>query len=434
MNNYCMIQNSKTFAFSAENPTGVRAGGSQGGDCTKLRPTVTIPAGKTVTLVDAAGPGVIQHMWFTGYVGHHFIIRMYWDDQEYPSVEAPLSAFFGCAYDENFVDRDGKYPVLNSAMMLVAPGRGYNSYFEMPFHKRARITMENRGDKDENLYYIITGAYQEIPAEAGYFHATYRQEHPVQKGRTYTIVDGIEGRGQFVGVTLATGMNGNNTCWVEGEARMYLDDDPYPSIHYTGTEDYFGGSYGFGNDIIIKSYQTFSGLYTGMYAIYGDNREFYNGQQRFLLYHFHIADPIRFENKFRMTLDNMGWTGPRYDDYTSVAYWYQTLPSAPLMPLPTDAEMRRRPVADPVQEGCHHWLRFAGSRARAEPEGFRMSCYHRSVPAGNGGLAAREHAEDEKGLRDRGYGRRQAVYGRSSGAGGARRRCALRRRPSDGGP
>ena len=85
--------------------------------------------------------------------------------------------------------------------------------------------MENRGDKDENLYYIITGAYQEIPAEAGYFHATYRQEHPVQKGRTYTIVDGIEGRGQFVGVTLATGMNGNNTCWVEGEARMYLDDD-----------------------------------------------------------------------------------------------------------------------------------------------------------------------------------------------------------------
>ena len=209
MNNYCMIQNSKTFAFSAENPTGVRAGGSQGGDCTKLRPTVTIHAGETVTLVDAAGPGVIQHMWFTGYVGHHFIIRMYWDDQEYPSVEAPLSAFFGCAYDENFVDRDGKYPVLNSAMMLVAPGRGYNSYFEMPFHKRARITMENRGDKDEELFYIITGAYQEIPAEAGYFHATYRQEHPVQKGRTYTIVDGIEGRGQFVGVTLATGMNGN---------------------------------------------------------------------------------------------------------------------------------------------------------------------------------------------------------------------------------
>ena len=76
-----------------------------------------------------------------------------------------------------------------------------------------------------------------------------------------------------------------------------------------------------------------------MYAIYGDNEEFYNGQQRFLLYRFHIVDPIRFANGFRMTIDNMGWTGPRYDDYTSVAYWYQTLPSAQLVPLPTDEEM-----------------------------------------------------------------------------------------------
>ena len=89
----------------------------------------------------------------------------------------------------------------------------------------------------------------------------------------------------------------------------------------------------------IKSYQTYSGLYSGMYAIYGDNRAFYNGQQRFLLYRFHIADPIHFETGFRMTLDNMGWTGPRYDDYTSCAYWYQTMPSAPLKPLPSDKEM-----------------------------------------------------------------------------------------------
>lgn len=197
----------------------------------------------------------------------------------------------------------------------------------------------NRGEKDQSLYYIITGCHCEVPDEIGYFHASYRQEHPVQKGRSYTIIDGIQGKGQFVGVTLATGMNGNNTCWVEGEARMYIDDDKYPSIHYTGTEDYFCGSYGFGNDVQIKSYQTYSGLYSGMYAIYGDNRAFYNGQQRFLLYRFHIADPIHFEIGFRMTLDNMGWTGPRYDDYTSCAYWYQTLPSALLKPLPSDKEM-----------------------------------------------------------------------------------------------
>ena len=54
---------------------------------------------------------------------------------------------------------------------------------------------------------------------------------------------------------------------------------------------------------------------------------------------FHIADPIRFENKFRITLDNMGWTGPRYDDYTSVAYWYQTLPSPEFPKLPSADEL-----------------------------------------------------------------------------------------------
>ena len=194
MKPYCMISNAKTFAFSAENPTGARAGGSKGGDCTKLSPTVAIRAGETVTLVDTDGPGMIQSIWFTGYVGHSFVIRMYWDNCEYPSVEAPISAFFGTAYDENFVDRDGKYAVLNSAQILVAPGRGLNCYWEMPFKKHCRITMENRGEKDQSLYYIITGCHCEVPDEIGYFHASYRQEHPVQKGRSYTIIDGIQGK------------------------------------------------------------------------------------------------------------------------------------------------------------------------------------------------------------------------------------------------
>ena len=339
MMNYALISDDRTFAFSAENPTGARAGGSRGADCTKLSPTVTIAPGATVTLAEIEGSGIIQNMWFTGYVGHSFILRIYWDGQSHPSVEAPLSAFFGCAYDENFIDRDGNYPVLNSAVMLVAPGRGLNCFFEMPFKKHCLITMENRGEKPENLYYIITGCRREISEDIAYFHASYRQEHPVTRGRSYTVIDGIEGKGQFLGLTLAAGMNGNNSCWVEGEARMYIDDDEYPSIHYTGTEDYFTGSYGFGNDIYRKQYQTFSGHYSGLFAVLGRNSEFYNGQQRFLLYRFHVPDPIHFETGFRMTIDNLGWTGPRYDDYTSVAYWYQTLPSAKLKALPADKDM-----------------------------------------------------------------------------------------------
>ena len=333
------IKNRQSFGFSAENPTGQKNGGTKGKDCEKLRPCIQIAPGETVTLCDTDGPGMITHIWFTGYVGHSFVMRIYWENEEFPSVEAPISAFFGCAYDENFKDRDGNYIVLNSAKILTAPGRGFNSYWEMPFAKHCRITMENRGKKEETLYYMISGWYGEIPQDAGYFHAAYRQEHPVTKGRAYTIIDGIEGRGCFAGVTLATGMNGNNTCWVEGEAKMYIDDDQYPSMNYTGTEDYFCGSYGFGNDIILNRYQTFSGMYTGLFAIMGDNREFYNGQQRFLLYRFHEKDPVYFSKNFKMTIDNLGWTGPRYDDYTSVSYWYLEKPSKLAKELPSDEEM-----------------------------------------------------------------------------------------------
>lgn len=333
------MENRRNFGFSAENPTGTKGGGTRAKDCEKLSPCIQIQPGETVTLCDTDGPGMVTHMWFTGYVGHSFVLRIYWENNEQPSVEAPFSAFFGCAYDENFSDRDGNYPVLNSAAMLVAPGRGFNSYFEMPFRKHCRITMENRGEKAETLFYMISGWYGEIPENSGYFHATYRQEHPVQKGRSYVILDGVHGKGCFAGVTLASGMNGHNTCWVEGEAKMYIDGDTYPTMNYTGTEDYFCGSYGFGNDIYLNRYQTFSGLYAGLYAILGDTKEMYNHQKRFMLYRWHVKDPVYFDEDFKMTIDNLGWTGPRYDDYTSVAYWYQTEPKPVPFKLPEDKEL-----------------------------------------------------------------------------------------------
>ena len=138
-------------------------------------------------------------------------------------------------------------------MILVAPGRGYNSYFEMPFRKHCRITIENRGTESQYLFYMITGWRGSLPKEISYFHAAYRQEHPVQKGRSYVVADHISGKGRFVGVTLSVGVNGHNSCWVEGEAKMYLRGEEYPSINYTGTEDYFCGAYGFGNDIALKN-------------------------------------------------------------------------------------------------------------------------------------------------------------------------------------
>ncbi|MBR6680224.1 MAG: DUF2961 domain-containing protein [Clostridia bacterium] len=333
------IQKRTTFGFSAENPTGTRNGGTRGKDCEKLRPRITIPAGETATLCDIDGEGMITHMWFTGYIGHGFIIRIYWENNDFPSVEAPISAFFGCGYDENFSDIDGKYPVLNSSMILVAPGRGYNSYFEMPFKKHCRITVENREATDKHLFYMISGWLGDVGENIGYFHAAYRQEHPVQKGRSYVVLDNIKGEGKFLGMTLSVGVNGHNTCWVEGEAKMYIDGEDYPSMNYTGTEDYFCGSYAFGNDVAMKKYQTFSAPYVGLYAILGDADAQYNAQKRFMLYRFHVKDEIYFEKSFTMKMDNLGWTGPRYDDYTTVAYYYLTEPAALTFELPENSEL-----------------------------------------------------------------------------------------------
>ncbi len=333
----------RSFLFSAENPTGAQNGGSRGKDCEKLNPCVTLKSGETVTVMETEGPGMITHMWFSGIITHACVLRIYWEGEAFPSVEAPLPAFFGRAYDESVVDVEGKYVTLNSALLLTAPANGYNSYFEMPFHHRCRMTVENRGEGDQILFYAVSGYYGVIPSDAGCFHAFYRQEHPVTKGRAYTVVDRIHGKGTFAGVTLAVGVNGANTCWVEGEVKMYLDGDIYPTLNYTGTEDYFCGSFAFGNDYCSQRYQPYQGLYAGLQAVIGnDNAAQYNGQQRFLLYRFHVKDPVYFSESFRMTIDDLGWTGARYDDFTTVAYWYLDHPTSLPEPLPseTDAVMR----------------------------------------------------------------------------------------------
>lgn len=334
-----LLKSAESFGISAENPTGKRNGGTRGKDCDKLNPNVHIKSGETVTICDFDGPAVIKHIWLTGDITHSLILRIFWENSEFPSVEAPISAFFGCGYDENFGDIEGKYPFINSSLMMLAPGRGCNCYFEMPFKKHCRITVENRGENAHTLYYMITGQKEELPENISYFHAVYRQEHPVQKGKSYTVLDNITGRGRFIGLTLYVGVNGHNTCWVEGEAKMYIDGEEYPSLNYTGTEDYFCGSYAFGNDIGLKKYQTYSGLYAGLYAILGDTTEMYNAQKRFLLYRWHEKDAIYFSNSFKMVMDNLGWTGPRYDDYTTTAYYYLERPAKLPFELPKDNEI-----------------------------------------------------------------------------------------------
>ena len=335
----------KSFAFSPENPAGIREGGSRGKPWEKNHPCIPVEAGETLVLMDADGPGRIQSIWIGGDVTNHFILRIYWDHQAFPSVEAPLPAFFGYGYPDNVQDQSGSFPTLNSAMLMVAPCRGMNSYWPMPFRRHCRITLTNRSPRDRHVtYYCITGAYESVPDDALYFHATYRQSRPTPTDGVYTILDNVSGRGHFVGVALFVGTNGGNGCWVEGETKMYIDGDRFPSINYTGTEDYFCGSYAFGYDKPeLGRYTQYSGLYAGMYAVLGDRVNRYNVQPRFMLYRWHVSDPICFDQSIRVVIQNMHFTShghrPRRDDYASTAYWYQELPGAQLSPLPEDEEL-----------------------------------------------------------------------------------------------
>jgi hypothetical protein len=294
----------------------------------KVNPFVIIKPGEVFTMADITGPGAIQHIWMTPTGKWRFsIFRIYWDDETEPSVECPVGDFFGMGWNE--------YSPLVSSPICVNPGSAFNSYWQMPFHKKCRITMENINDAEEmSLYYQIDYTMTEIPADAGYFHAQFRRENPNETS-LYTIADGIKGKGQYVGVYLAWGVN-NNGWWGEGEIKLFIDgDSKFPTICGTGTEDYFCGSYNFDRE---GKYTEFCTPYSGLVQVIRPDGA-YKSQQRFGLYRWHIMDPVRFDSDLKITIQDLGWRkGGRYlkqqSDIASTCFWYQTEPHAKFPKLP----------------------------------------------------------------------------------------------------
>jgi hypothetical protein len=347
------LSNAQTRSISPENFTGEKGKGGMAdpadkdkvnvanatnaardlGQGWKVNPYIHIQSGETVTLAEISGSGAIQHIWMTPTGNWRYsIIRMYWDDETEPSVECPVGDFFCMGW--------GEYSPLSSLAVCVNPGSAFNCYWPMPFHKKCRITMENLNDADAmTLYYQIDYALTEVPADAGYFHAQFRRSNP-NTTSVYTIADGIKGKGQFVGVYLAWGVN-NNGWWGEGEIKFYLDgDNKFPTICGTGTEDYFCGSYNFDRN---GKFTEFCTPYSGLVQVIRPDGT-YKSQQRFGLYRWHIADPIRFEKDLKITIQDLGWhQGGRYlpqqSDISSVCFWYQANPHAPYPKFPSWREL-----------------------------------------------------------------------------------------------
>lgn len=353
LGNLCRLSDAKTFSISAENMTGEKGKGAVGekGTCAylarelgegwKCSPCISLPVCRETTIADIEGSGAVQSMWFAGDITNWFtIIRIYWDDQEIPSVEAPLTAFFGLVYNDIKNSFTGTFPVLNSIPVTVAPKRGFNCFWEMPFRKRCRITVENISSAEKSCFYQINYTLTEVPEDAAYFHAQYRQAKPVKDG-VFTILDGVSGKGHYVGTALSVGLNGEGGWWGEGEVKFYLDgDSKYPSICGTGTEDYFGGAF---NWDVYGKYNTYSTPFLGMFNTASPDG-LYMSQQHFSMYRWHIMDPIRFEADIKVTIQDLGWKSDsrflkRRDDMMSVAFWYQTLPTSPFAPLPSNNEL-----------------------------------------------------------------------------------------------
>ncbi len=342
LGNLSRLSKAKTRSISPENFTGEKGKGGMAKEGTgalcardlgqgwKISPSVAIEAGQTFTVADITGQGAIQQMWLTP-TGHwrYSILRIYWDDQEVPSVECPVGDFFACGW--------GRYAPVSSLAVCVNPGSAFNCYWEMPFRKRCRITMTNLADEPMKLYYQVNYTLPEAPEAAAYFHAQFRRVNPLPYKEDYTILDGVKGWGHYAGTYMAWGVN-NCRWWGEGEIKFFMDgDSEFPTICGTGTEDYFCGSYDFENQE-THQYEQFTTAYAGLPQVIRPDG-LYDAQQRFGMYRWHITDPVRFEQDLKVTMQALGWrSGRRYlplqDDIASVAYWYQALPTSTFPPFP----------------------------------------------------------------------------------------------------
>ena len=339
LGNLSLLSKAKSRSISPENFTGEKGKGGMatdglGASCArdlgqgwKISPAVKIAAGTVFELADITGSGAIQQIWMTPTGNWRFsILRFYWDNEPTPSIECPVGDFFGMGW--------GQYAQLSSLAVCVNPGSAFNSYWEMPFRKHCRITLENVATEDMKLFYQVNYTLTGIPENAAYLHAQWRRSNPLPYKEDHAILDGVKGEGHYVGTYIAWQVNSTG-WWGEGEIKFYLDGDDWPTICGTGTEDYFCGSYNFDRN---GQYIVFNTPYAGLHQVIRPDGT-YQSQQRFGMYRWHIMDPVRFEHDLRVTIQALGWrSGGRYlplqDDIASVAFWYQAEPHAPFPILP----------------------------------------------------------------------------------------------------
>jgi len=343
----------ETRWISFENPTGAKGAGGRANNGRKGAPSHPIPAGQTMTLADLEGPGVIRRIWLTvrgePEILRGVVVRMFWDGQTQPSVEAPLQDFFSIPF--------ARQVAFESIYFTNPEGRSFNCFIPMPFMKRALVQVENQSAKNcDALFYDIDCTMgDDLPKNLAYFHARYHRENPTTPKKDFAILPRVTGEGRFLGCNVGVrALDTYQFAWFgEGEIKIYVDGDTtLPTLVGTGTEDYVGSAWGLGR---------FAHLYQGCLL---DQKT--DGVWGF--YRWHVTDPVYFHQDLRVDLQQMsgsdaatmgkelkpadypelvsghvrfdpethrsGWNNFEVpQDVCATAYWYQTLPSPDWGPI-----------------------------------------------------------------------------------------------------
>ena len=319
-----------------------------------------IGAGETRVLADLDGPGIISHVWMTIWSRdplylRKILLRAWWDGEPEPSVCAPVGDFFGLGHARPYTYQCAAFST--SCNHDGAPGEGVamNCWLPMPFRTHARLELVNQQETDiESAYfYIDYQKHKALPQDTLGFHARWRRELPCDgwkgpgsvtgSGDWHQRMDGpeganlsdagnylileAEGTGHYVGVSLSID-NLYRDWWGEGDDMIFIDRDGErrwpPDMHGTGSEDYLGHAWGM---------QKVTHLYTGMSWCEKEN---HNIEGKVCVYRYHLVDPIPFRKNIRVSIEH-GHANSRSDDWSSVAYWYQTEPHRPMGAMPPAA-------------------------------------------------------------------------------------------------